>query len=69
MRNATLIRVLTRHQYRISALVPQRSFRGEYVSCFSGCIVNYKLRSAPACKFADNGKLREEKYNQVEQKN
>ena len=63
-----LIWVMTRHQYGISALVPRKLFRVENVSCFTGYTVYYKLRSAPAWKLADNGKLREEKYNQVEEK-
>ena len=60
--------VMTRHQYEICALVPRKLFRVENVSCFTGYTVNCKLRSAPACKLADNGEVREEKYNQVKEK-
>ena len=44
-------------------------FAGEgKLSCFSGCPVNCKLRSAPSCKLGDNGEVPEEKYNQVKEK-
>ena len=68
MRNTTLIWVMTRHQYGISSLFTRKLFRVENVSCFTGYTVYCKLRPAPAWKLADNGKLRGEKYNQVEEK-
>ena len=51
IRSATQIWVLTRHQYGISALVPQSSFRGETIGDVSKCRL-FPWTAAASCSIA-----------------
>ena len=56
-RSTTQIWVVTRHQYGISALVSQTSFRGQITSAVAKCRLFYWLRADKALTHALNNCL------------